>query len=319
MHPVSARYSDAEWNHRKPRIRRNRRSSDTRYYSSGYSDDYDFDQYSDSQNNEYVIAVVDPGRGTWARGYESLLALNYGDKRDGYGENMSGDRPGGLLGTSDIRDHLEAVEYLLSSATSTGSSLRDDGGGYYSEDRPRGSRLSRDRSRWSSSSPMSNRRYYSEDDDYYDAEYDDNIKNDNDDNYYYYYSNSRDYSDYAAGPKTDDDYKDDESDKGHGRDRRSASDAKSGMETLRLPYVDANRVALLGGGPTSPSTPPSVYGGYAAARMALWQTVYGGAPIEKKDDATPVDENRKEPVAIHSSYKCAITMAPVYTWRLYCE
>lgn len=319
MNPVSARYSDPEWNHREQRARRNRRSSDARYYSSGNSDSSDFDQYGNSRNDEYVVAVVDPGRGSWARGYESLLALNYGDKSDGYGENMSGDRPGGLLGTSDIRDHLEAVEYLLSSATSTGSSIRDEGEGYYTEDRPRGSRLSRDRSRWPSSPPMSNRRYYSDDDNYYDADYDDHNINDNDDCYYDYYSNGGDYSDYTAGHKTNDNYKDDESEKGHGRDRRSAGDAKSNAETLRLPYVDANRVALLGGGPTSPSSPPSVYGGYAAARMALWQTVYGGAPIEKKDDATPVDENRKEPVAIHSSFKCAITMAPVYTWRLYCE
>lgn len=319
IHPANTKYRDIDWNHRKQRVRRDRRSTGARYYSAGYSDGYDYDQYEDNQYNEYVVAVVDPGRGTWARGYESLLALNYGDKSDGYGENMSGDGPGGQLGTSDIRDQLEAVEYLLSSATSTGSNLRDDGEGYYSEDRPRGGRLSRDRSRWFSSTPMSNRRYYSDDDDYYDTEYYENNKNDNEDYYYYYYSNGGDYGDYGSGPK-EDDYKDDESNKSHGRNRRSTHrDTKANSETLRLPYVDANRVALLGGGPTSPSTPPSVYGGYAAARMALWQTIYGGAPIEKKDDKTPVDENRKEPVAIRSSFKCAITMAPVYTWRLYGE
>lgn len=333
---AGARRSGDEWDHRKQRGRRERRSSSTRYYSSGHSDDGNYDPYDYYQdyedninNNEYVVAVVDPGRGTWARGYESLLALNNDDGNDGYGNYSGGDDtgPSGLLGTADIRDQMEAVEYLLSSATTTGDSFKDSGQGYYSEDRPRGGRGSRDRSRWSSSSSQANRRYYSDDDDdddYYDDddEYDDNIdKYYDDDYYYYYYSNGGDNSDYGGGRRGDDFYRDGGGGGGkkNRRDRRSASDAKENSEALRLPYVDAHRVALLGGGPTSPSTPPSVYGGYAAARMALWQAIYGGAPIERRSSAAEDDGNRKEPVAILSSFKCAITMAPVFSWRLYGE
>lgn len=329
------RHGGNEWDHRKQRVHRDRRSSSTRYYSSGHSDDgndnfYDYDQdFEDNiNNNEYVVAVVDPGRGTWARGYESLLALNYDEGNDRYGNYSDSDDigPSGLLGTADIRDQLEAVEYLLSSATITGDNFKDSEQGYYSEDRPRGGRGSRDRSRWSSSSSQANRRYYSNDDDdddndYYDdvEEYDDNIdKYDDDDYYYYYYSNGGDNSDYGGGRRGDDFYRD-SGDKKNRRDRRSTSDTKENSEALRLPYVDAYKVALLGGGPTSPSTPPSIYGGYAAARMALWQAIYGGAPIERRSSETGNNGNRKEPVAIHSSFKCAITMAPVFSWRLFGE
>lgn len=324
---AGSRYSGNEWGRQRQRGRRDRRSSATRYYSSGHSDDYDDDSYDydqnnddDTNNNEYVVAVIDTGRGTWARGYESLLALNYGDGNDGYGDDSREDdvRPGGLLGTADLRDQLEAVEYLLSSSTATSDSFKDNGQGYYSEDRPRGSG-SRDRSRWFSSTSQSNRRYYSDDDDYYDdnEEYDDNNdKNDNEDYYYYYYSNDGDNGDYSDDNRGDNFYRDSDAKRSR-RDRRSASDTKPNTEALRLPYVDASKVALLGGGPTSPSTPPSVYGGYAAARMALWQTIYGGAPIEKRSDESGDKGNRKEPVAIRSSFKCAITMAPVCSWRLY--
>ncbi|XP_025409060.1 uncharacterized protein LOC112682616 isoform X2 [Sipha flava] len=318
------RYGNNEFDHRRQKGRRNRRSTATRYYSSGHSDYYDDDFYDYNQddtedtNNEYVVAVIDPGRGTWARGYESLLALNYGDGNDRY-EDISGSDGGigRILGTADLRDQLEAVEYLLSSATNTNDDFKDNGQGYYSEDRPRGGRGSRDHSRWFSSTSQSNRRYYSDDDDYYDEdeEYDDiNTKNDNDDYYYYYYSNGGDNSDYGGSSHGDDFYRD-RDDKISRRDRRSTSDTKVNSEALRLPYVDASRVALLGGGPTSPSTPSSIYGGYAAARMALWQTIYGGAPMEKKGSES--SGNRKEPVAIHSSFKCAITMAPVCSWRMY--
>lgn len=324
---AGVRYGGNEFDHRRQKGRRNRRSTATRYYSSGYSDDYDDDLYDYTQDdtedtsNEYVVAVIDPGRGSWARGYESLLAFNYGDSNDRY-EDISGS-DGGLgriLGTADLRDQLEAVEYLLSSATTTSDDTKDNGQGYYSEDRPRG-RSSRDRSRWFSPISQSNRRYYSDDDDYYDGneEYDDNNdKNDNDDYYYYYYSNGGDNGDYGGSSHGEDFYKDGD-DKRSRRDRRSTSDTKANLETLRLPYVDAAKVALLGGGPTSPSTPSSIYGGYAAARMALWQTIYGGAPMEKKDGESGNSGNRKEPVAIHSSFKCAITMAPVCSWRMYGE
>ncbi|XP_025196099.1 uncharacterized protein LOC112595188 isoform X2 [Melanaphis sacchari] len=324
---ASSKYSGNEWDRQRSRGRRGRRSTATRYYSSGYSDDYDDDTYDYDQNNddntnnnEYVVAVIDTGRGTWARGYESLLALNYGDVNDGYGEDSSEDDvgPSGLLGTADLRDQLEAVEYLLSSSTATSDSFKDSDQGYYSEDRPR-SGGSRDRSRWFSPTSQSNRRYYSDDDDYYngDEEYDDNNdKNDNEDYYYYYYSNDGDNGDYNDYNRGDNFYRDDGGNRNR-RNRRSTSDTKANAEALRLPYVDASRVALLGGGPTSPSTPPSIYGGYAATRMALWQTIYGGAPIEKKSDKSGDKGNRKEPVAIRSSFKCAITMAPVCSWRLY--
>lgn len=321
------RYSGNGWDRQRQRGRRDRRSPATRYYSSGHSNDYDDNSYDydqnnndDTNNNEYVVAVIDTGRGTWARGYESLLALNYGDGNDGYGDDRGEDDvgPGGLLGTADLRDQLEAVEYLLSSSTATSDGFKDNGQGYYSEDRPRGGGSS-DRSRWFSPTSQSNRRYYSDDDDYYDddEEYDDSTdKNDNEDYYYYYYSNDADNGDYGDDNRGDNFYKDDDGKRSR-RERRSASDPKANTEALRLPYVDANKVALLGGGPTSPSTPPSVYGGYAAARMALWQTIYGGAPIEKKLDEYGNKGNRKEPVAIRSSFKCAVTMAPVCSWRLY--
>lgn len=326
---ASSRYGGTEWDHQRQRGRRGRRSPTTRYYSSGHSDDYnddsyDYDQYNDdnTNNNEYVVAVIDTGRGTWARGYESLLALNYGDVNDGYGDDSSeGDvGPGGLLGSADLRDQLEAVEYLLSSSTATSDSFKDNGQGYYSEDRPRGG-SSRDRSRWFSPTSQSNRRYYSDDDEYYDGgeEYDDsNDNNNNEDYYYYYYSNDGDNADYGYDNRGDNFYRDDGVKRSR-RDRRSTSDTKANSEALRLPYVDASRVALLGGGPTSPSTPPSIYGGYAATRMALWQTIYGGAPIEKKSDESGDRGNRKEPVAIRSLFKCAVTMAPVCSWRLYGE
>lgn len=318
---TSARYSGNKWDRRSQKGRRDRRSSN-RYYSSGYLDDdddssYKYDQDNeDDTNNQYVVAVVDPGRGTWARGYESLLALSYGGGNDGYSDGVRDDNESeGLLGTADLRDQMEAIEYLLSSATTNSDSFKDDGQGYYSEDRPRRGHGNRDRSRWFSSSSQSNRRYYSDDDDdYYDDDeeyYEKNDKNSNEDYYYYYYSNGDDNSDYD-GRQRSDDYSDDQRSR---RDRRSTSDTKENSEALRLPYVDATRVALLGGGPTSPSTPPSVYGGYAAARMALWQSIHGGAPIERKSSET----NGKEPVAIHSSFKCAITMAPVFSWRLYGE
>lgn len=322
--PTGARYDGNEWDHRRQNGYRDRRSSSTRYYSSGHSENYDDDSRDynqnaneDINNNEYVVAVIDTGRGTWARGYESLLALNYGDGSNGFGDYIDGDNGGSgrLLGTSDLRDQMEAVEYLLSSATTTSTSFKDNGNGYYSEDRPRGGRGGRDRSRWFSSTSQSNRRYYSDDDDYYSGdEYDEYIdKNGNEDYYYYYYSNSGENSDYGGGQRGDGDRK-----RSH-KDRRSTSDSKSNPEALRLPYVDATRVALLGGGPTTPSSPPSIYGGYAAARMAFWQSIYGGAPIEKKSGGSGDSENLKEPVAIHSSFKCAVTMAPVYSWRLYGE
>lgn len=326
---ASSRYGGNEWDRQRQRGRRGRRSPTTRYYSSGHSDDYndesyDYDQNNDdnTNNDEYVVAVIDTGRGTWARGYESLLALNYGDVNDGYGDDSGeGDfGPGGLLGSADLRDQLEAVEYLLSSSTATSDSFKDNGQGYYSEDRPR-SGGSRDHSRWFSPTSQSNRRYYSDDDDYYDGgeEYDDsNDNNDNEDYYYYYYSNDGDNGDYGDDNRGDNFYRDDGSKRSR-RDRRSTSDTKANSEALRLPYVDASRVALLGGGPTSPSTPPSIYGGYAATRMALWQTIYGGAPIEKNSDESGDRGNRKEPVAIRSSFKCAVTMAPVCSWRLYGE
>lgn len=332
---TGARHGGNGWEHRKQKGRRDHRSSPTRYYSSGHLDnnnDDSYDYYQDFDNNinnnEYVVAVIDPGRGTWARGYESLLALNYGDVNDGYGNYSDGDNigPSGSLGIADLRDQMEAVEYLLSSATTTGDVFKDNGQGYYSEDRPRGGRGSRDRSRWFSSTSQANRRYYSDDDDddddndYYDDdndEYDDNIdKYDNDDYYYYYYSNGGDNSDYGGGHRGDYFYRDSGNKKSR-RDRRSTSDTKENSEALRLPYVDAHRVALLGGGPTSPSTPPSIYGGYAAARMALWQAVYGGAPIDRRSVEAGNDGNRKEPVSIHSSFKCAISIAPVFSWRLY--
>lgn len=325
---AGVRYGGNDFDHRRQKGRRSRRSTATRYYSSGHSDYYfddDFYDYNqddtEDTNNEYVVAVIDPGRGTWARGYESLLALNYGDGNDRYEEISGSDGGlGRILGTADLRDQLEAVEYLLSSATTTNDDFKDNGQGYYSEDRPRGGRGSRDRSRWFSSTSQSNRRYYS-DDDYYDEdeEYDDNIdKNDNDDYYYYYYSNGGDNGDYGGSNHGEDFYRDGD-DKRSRRDRRSTSDTKANLEALRLPYVDAAKVALLGGGPTSPSTPSSIYGGYAAARMALWQTIYGGAPMEKKGGESGDSGNRKEPVAIHSSFKCAITMAPVCSWRMYGE
>lgn len=326
---TGSRYGENEWDRRRQRGRRDRRSPSTRYYSSGHSDNYDdesYDYYRDDDENgngnEYVVAVIDTGRGTWARGYESLLALNYGD--DGDGNNSSGDDGGigRLLGTADLRDQLEAVEYLLSSATTTSDSFKDGGQGYYSEDRPRGGRGSRDRSRWFSSTSQSNRRYYSDDDDdYYDEDdlyYDNNDKSNNEDYYYYYYSNGGDNSDYGGGHRGDDFYRDGDDKTSH-RNRRSTSDTKTNTEALRLPYVDATKVALLGGGPTTPSTPSSIYGGYAAARMALWQTIYGGAPIERRSDEARNSKNRKEPVAIRSSFKCAVTMAPVCSWHLYSE
>lgn len=326
---TGSRYGENEWDRRRQRGRRDRRSPSTRYYSSGHSDNYDdesYDYYRDDDengnSNEYVVAVIDTGRGTWARGYESLLALNYGD--DGDGNNSSGDDGGigRLLGTADLRDQLEAVEYLLSSATTTSDSFKDGGQGYYSEDRPRGGRGSRDRSRWFSSTSQSNRRYYSDDDDdYYDEDdlyYDNNDKSNNEDYYYYYYSNGGDNSDYGGGHRGDDFYRDGDDKTSH-RNRRSTSDTKTNTEALRLPYVDATKVALLGGGPTTPSTPSSIYGGYAAARMALWQTIYGGAPIERRSDEARNSKNRKEPVAIRSSFKCAVTMAPVCSWHLYSE
>lgn len=320
--PTGARYDGNEWDRRKQNGRRDRRS--TKYYFSGHqsenydddSRDYDQNSIEDINNNEYVVAVIDTGRGTWGRGYESLLALNYGDGSDGFGDYMDGDNGGSgrLLGTTDLRDQMEAVEYLLSSASTTSTSFKDNGNGY-SEDRPSGGRGSRDRSRWFSSTSQINRRYYSDDDDYYFGdEYDEyRDKNGNEDYYYYYYSNSGENSDYGGSQKRDGDRK-----RSH-KDRRSTSNSKSNPEALRLPYVDATRVALLGGGPTTPSSPPSIYGGYAAARMAFWQSIYGGAPIEKKSGGSGDRENIKEPVAIHSSFKCAVTMAPVFSWRLYGE
>lgn len=314
---ASARYGGNKWDRRGQNGRRVRRSSSNKYYSSGYLDDdddssYKYDQDNEEDtNNQYVVAVVDPGRGTWARGYESLLALSYGGDGDD-------NRSEGLLGTADLRDQMEAIEYLLSSATANGDSFKDDGQGYYSEDRPRRGRGNRDHSRWFSSLPQSNRRYYSDDDDdYYDDDneyFENKDKNNNEDYYYYYYSNDDDNSDYD-GKQRSNDYNDDQRNR---RNRRSTSGSKENSEALRLPYVDATRVALLGGGPTSPSSPPSVYGGYAAARMALWQSIHGGAPIERSS-VTNDNGNRKEPVAIHSSFKCAITMAPVFSWRLYGE
>lgn len=301
---------------------RNRRYAETRYYSSERSDDYDNefynnynqDDYGDTNSNEYVVAVIDPGRGTWARGYESLLALNYGEDgdEDDYGL-------GGLLGTSDLRDQLEAVEYLLSSATSASERFKDNAQGYYNDDRSRRGRGSRDQSRWFSSTSQSNRRYYSDNYDFYDEneEYDkNNDKSYNDDYYYYYYNNNRDNSDYNSDRRSDEIYKDGDG-KRNRRERRSISNTKSNLEALRLPYVDATRVALLGGGPTSPSTPSSIYGGYASARIAIWQAIYGGAPVEKKITETNDNGNKKEPVAIHSSFKCAVSMAPVSSWRMY--
>lgn len=323
------KYNGNKWDRRRNQKRRNRRSATTWYYSSSHLDNdydtsHDYEQYDDedTNNNEYVVAVIDPGRGTWARGYESLLALNYNVGNAKYEDNGNKEEneSGGLLGTADIRDQMEAVEYLLSSATTTDENYKDTGQGYYSEDRPRGGRGSRDRSRWFSSTSQSNRRYFSDDvEDYYDGESeysDNNDKNYDDDYYYYYYSNGGDNSDYGDGRREDKVYRDGNEKRGR-RNRRSTSDTKSNSEALRLPYVDATKVALLGGGPTSPSAPSSIYGGYAAARMALWQSNYGGAPIEKKVGEVGHDENRKEPVAIHSSFKCAITMAPVYSWRLY--
>lgn len=326
-----ARYSANERDRRNHRGRRSRRSSATRYYSSGRDDvsdnPYDFyqDDDKDANNNEYVVAVIDPGQGTWGRGYESLLALNYGDGNDVYGDNNTEDnsKSSGLLGTADLRDQMEAVEYLLSSASTTGDDFKDSGQGYYSEDRPKGSHSGR--SRWSSSS-QTNRRYYSDDDDddddyYYEEneEYDDNNnKNDNDDYYYYYYSNGEENSDYDGDHVRDDFHRNSDSKKSR-RERRSTSDTKENIEALRLPYVDSTKVALLGGGPISPSTQPSIYSGYATARMAMWQAFYGGSPIEKRMNLEGNDENRKEPVAIHSSFKCAITMSPIFSWRLYGE
>lgn len=331
---AGANHGGDKWDRRKQNGQRNRRSAANRYYSSSHLDNendesYSYDQYDNenTNNNEYVVAVIDPGRGTWARGYESLLALNYGDVNDEYEDNNNGEdyELGGQLGTADIRDQMEAVEYLLSSASTTSESYKDNEQGYYSEDRPRGGRGSRDRSRWFPSSSQSNRRYYSDDDDDDDVEYYDNDSdytengNENDnDYYYYYYSNGGGNSDYGGGYRGDDSRRDGDGKKTR-RDRRSASDTKTNADALRLPYVDATRVAVLGGGPTSPSTPSSIYGGYAAGRMALWQSNYGGAPIEKKSGESENNRNRKEPVAIHSSFKCAVTMAPVCSWRLYGE
>lgn len=316
------RHDDNEWNQRRQRGHRNRRSSATRYYSSGRSEDYDDDSYDYDMNGDdigddgYVVAVVDPGKGTWGRGYESLLALNYGDSDGGNGSD-SGDGIDGLLGTADLRDQLEAVEYLLSSAAGDSKS---GGQGYYSDDRHRAGRSGRDHSRWFSSTSQSNRRYYSDDDDdddyYGNEEYDENNNYGNEDYYYYYYSNGGDNSDYGGGYRKNDDYKDGENKRSR-RASRSTSGAKTSTDTLQLPYVDATRVALLGGGPTSPSTPPSIYGGYAAARIALWQTKNGGAPMERSGGETGGSGNRKVPVSIPSSFKCAISMAPVFSWRLY--
>lgn len=319
-----------KWDLHGEKVHRNRRSATTRYYSSSHldnenyeSNDYEQDD-EDTINNEYVVAVIDPGRGTWARGYESLLALNYDVDYDKNRNNSNEEenKPGGQLGTADIRDQMEAVEYLLSSATTTDESLKNSGQGYYSDDRARKGRGSRDGSRWFSSPSQSNRRYFSDDEDdnedYYNNynEYNDNSGNDYDDYYYYYYSNGGDSSDYGGSHRENYVYRDEK--RSH-KDRRSTSNTNVNSEALRLPYVDATRVALLGGGPTSPSAPSSVYGGYAAARMALWQSVYGGAPIEKRNVEVGKNGNRKEPVVIHSSFKCAITMAPVYSWRLYGE
>lgn len=315
------RYGNNEWSRRRPRRRRDRRSPTTRYYSSTHYDDdsYDYDLGDSLEvgDSGYVVAVIDPGRGTWARGYESLLALNYGDSSD---RGSSSSYAGGLLGTTDLRDQLEAVEYLLSSAT--GDNSKGIEHGYYSDDRLRGGRGSRDYSRWFSSPSQANRRYYSDDDDdgdddYYDDndDYDgDNDKYGNEDYYYYYYSNSGDNGDYGGG---ENDYYKDGGGKRNRRSSTHSSDVEPKFEALRLPYVDATRVALLGGGPTSPSTPPSIYGGYATARMALWQAANGGAPRAGTGGEMGYGGNKKGSVFIHSAFKCAISMAPVYSWRLY--
>lgn len=332
-----ARYNTDERYRRNYRGRRSRRSSATEYYSSGrddisndpndfYPDDDDEDANNNNNNNEYVVAVIDPGQGTWGRGYESLLALNYGVGNDEYGDSIGDNsKSSGLLGIADLRDQMEAVEYLLSSASTAGNDFKDYGQGYYSEERPRGSRGGR--SRWFSSSSQMNRRYYSDDDDDDDGydddeEYEyDNYKNDNEDYYYYYYSNGGDNSDYIDDRETDDFHRNGDSKKIRRERRSTDDDTKENTETLRLPYVDSTKVALLGGGPISPSTQPSIYSGYATARMAMWQASYGGSPIiEKKTSEVGGDyRNRKEPVAIQSSFKCAITVSPIFSWRLYCE